>query len=96
MKDSYFYLDTIIELLKEQEPDRMDLVNYLQKLDTRKWIRQPYVHFVSGFRPNQTGSEWQFEENIVLEHETEGTIVLDVLKDGRIGGIEFLTQISNN
>jgi len=24
-----------------------------------------------------------------LEHPTEGTIVLDILKDGRIGGIEF-------
>ena len=56
-------------------------------------MRQPYICFVSGERPNQLDSEWQFEENIVLEHETEGVIVLDILKDGRIGGIEFVNQI---
>jgi hypothetical protein len=50
---------------------------------------------VNSEKPNQKGSEWQFDENIILEHETEGTIVLDVLKDGRIGGIEFVSQIPN-
>ena len=95
MKDEYFKIEWIIDLISEQEPERKDLVEQLNTIEIRSWIRQPYIHFVSGHNPNQEGSEWQFEENIVLEHETEGTIVLDILKDGRIGGIELVSQIPN-
>ena len=93
MKETYFNIEWIIDLIKEQKPERLDLIKQLKESDKRKWIRQPYVRFVSAERPNQPGSEWQFEENIVLEHEAEGTIVLDILKDGRIGGIEFVNQL---
>ncbi len=95
MRKPEFHIEQIIELIKEQEPDRIDLIEELEKSNRKKWVRQAYIHFVSGERPNQPGSEWQFGENIVLEHETEGTIVLDILKDGRIGGIEFLSQIKD-
>ncbi|OEK04237.1 hypothetical protein [Roseivirga misakiensis] len=93
MKTPYFDIEWIIDLIKEQEPDRTDLIEQLKKSDTKKWIRQPYIYFVSAEGTNQSGLEWQFKENIVLEHETEGTIVLDILKDGQIGGIEFVSQI---
>ncbi|WP_258541692.1 hypothetical protein [Parvicella tangerina] len=95
MQESEFHIDQIIELIKEQESERLDLIEQLEKSDRKKWIRQPYIRFVSAERPNQPGSEWQFDENIVLEHKTEGTIVLDILKDGRIGGIEFVSQIKD-
>jgi uncharacterized protein YuzE len=93
MTEPYFKIEWIITLIKEQEPDRLDLIEQLHKSEKKKWIRQPYISFISGERPNLPGSEWQFKENVVLEHETEGTIVLDILKDGRIGGIEFVLQI---
>ena len=93
MTEPYFKIEWIINLIKEQEPERIDLIEQLQKTERKEWIRQPYIRFVSGERPNLPGSEWQFEENVVLEHDTEGTIVLDILKDGRIGGIEFVSQI---
>ena len=93
MKNQYFKIEWIIELIKEQEPDRTDLIEQLKKCDIQKWTRQPYIHLVSDAEPNQPGSEWQFEECIVLEHDSEGTIVLDILKDGRIGGIEFVKQL---
>ena len=69
------------------------MIEQLNKSEKKEWIRQPYIRFVSAIRPNLLGSEWQFAENIVLEHETEGTIILDILEDGRIGGIEFVAQI---
>lgn len=93
MTETNFKIEWVINLIKEQEPERIDLVEQLQESNRKVWIRQPYIRFVSGVRPNLPGSEWQFEENIVLEHDTEGTIVLDVLKDGRIGRIEFVSQI---
>lgn len=79
----------------EQEPDRTDLIEHLEKSPRRKWIRQPYISLVSAEEPNKPGSEWQIADSLVLEHEKEGTIVLNILKDGRIGGIEFVSQIWN-
>jgi len=93
MTEIYFHIEWLIGLIKEQEPDRKDLIEDLKTQQRRKWIRQAYISFVSADRPNQPGSEWQFDENIVLEHVPEGTIVVDVLKDGRIGGVEFLKYI---
>lgn len=95
MSDSYFDIAWIIELLKEQEPDRTDLIEHLEKSTRRKWIRQPYILLVSAEEPNKPGSEGQIAECLALEHEKEGTIVLDILKDGRIRGIEFVSQIWN-
>ncbi|WP_276371467.1 hypothetical protein [Chryseolinea sp. H1M3-3] len=93
MMEGYFDIEWIVELIKEQVPDRLYLIEQLRKSGIKGWIRQPYVRFVSAENANQPGSIWQFYENVVLEHKTEGTIVLDILKDGRIGGIEFVSQI---
>jgi len=49
---------------------------------------QCYIQFVSAARPNLPGSELQFEKCVELGSDEEA-IVLDLLKDGRIGGIEF-------
>ncbi|KXX71065.1 hypothetical protein [Flammeovirga sp. SJP92] len=93
MQKQEFYIEQIIALVREQEPERLDVIEKLEKSEKKKWIRQPYIYFVEAENPNQEDSEWQFDENIVLECETEGTIVLDILKDGRIGGIEFVSLL---
>ena len=85
--------EAIVELIRKQEPERVDLIDQLRKQIKGSIDIKAYVQFVNSDKPNQKGSEWQFDENIILEHETEGTIVLDILKDGRIGGIEFINQI---
>ena len=95
MEESYFDIESLIELIKEQEPDRVDLIEQLRQCEHKRLTPQPYIYFVSGERPNLPNSEWQFKECVALEHDTEGTIVLDILKDGRIGGIEFVKQIPN-
>ncbi|MCG8839022.1 hypothetical protein G1K37_11760 [Tenacibaculum dicentrarchi] len=92
-KQETFKIEWIIDLIKEQESERTDLIEFLENVDRKEWFRQAYVRFVSGFKPNEPNSEWQFEENIELEHPTEGTIILDILKNGRVGGIEFLKYI---
>ena len=55
-----------------------------------------YVYFVDGKNPNKPKSEWQFQENITIEDSVEGDIVIDVIKENRIGGIEFLTRVIND
>ena len=52
-----------------------------------------YIYFVDPKNPNKPGSEWQFKKCVELKSLTEGELVLDVLEDGRIGGIEFLKKL---
>lgn len=77
-----------------KEPERLDVINALEKCRKGKWESRAYIYFVSPQNANQEGADWQFGENIVLEHDTEGTIVIDLLKNGKIGGIEFVKYIS--
>jgi hypothetical protein len=58
-----------------------------------EWESRAYVHYVSRQNPNQPGSQWQFHTNVVLHHEKLGMVVLDILKDNRLGGIEFVDRI---
>ena len=88
MDNNYFRIEWIIDLLKEQEPEEIDLIKQLEQSTERGWIRQPMIYFGSDIE-----TEEQFDRNIVLEHETKGTIVLDILKNGKIRSIEFVNQI---
>jgi hypothetical protein len=39
------------------------------------------------------GSQWQFDENIILEDLERGDLVLDILTGQRVGGVEFLAEL---
>lgn len=83
-------IEKIIGLVRQQEPDRQDLITALQNCTGGQWTSKGYYRFVESTNANQIGAEWQFDENIVLEQDNEGDIVLDFLKNGQIGGIEFI------
>lgn len=85
----------IIQLVKQQEPGRSDIIKSLKKCSGGKWTSSGYYQFVFGSKNNK-GPEWKFNENIVLEHEFLGFIVLDVLKNGSIGGIEYINLIKDH
>jgi len=92
-KSNYFKKKWLIDLLENQNPTQTNLITQLKEMKAKRWLKQPYIRFVNNENANQKGAEWQFEDNIVLEHKTEGTIVLDILKDGRIGGFELLNEL---
>jgi hypothetical protein len=83
----------LIEAVKEQAPEYPWLPEALTKCGAGEWESPAYVGYVSRREPNQPGSEWQFEANIVLSHRTLGMVVIDVLKSNRLGGIEFVDRI---
>ena len=92
MKD-LININEIIELVKQQEPDRQDIIIALTNTIGGHWESKAYFRFVDSKNANKEGAEWQFDENIVIESETLGTLVIDYLKDKRIGGIELLKNI---
>ena len=83
----------LVELARERLPEELWLQAALS-VCRRAWKASPaYMNFVNPQNPNMPGSEWQFETNIVLEHPTEGELVLDILKGRRVGGVEFISKI---
>jgi hypothetical protein len=82
-------LQVLIELVMEEHPDRQDVILSLQNSSGGYWSNKAYYQFVDSAHANQTGAEWQHEDCLLVKV----VIVIDVLKGGRIGGIEFLNLI---
>lgn len=80
----------LVALALKQEPD---VVAALQKCKRAFVESKAYVYFVLPVSPNKPGSEWQFDRNVRLVDSKHGEILLDVLRDGRVGGIEFLVRL---
>lgn len=87
----YFKKEWLIELLKEQAPTIS--LDQLKEMKTERWLKKPYIQFINSDNANQKVAEWQIKQNLVLEHKAEGTIILDILKDGSIGGFELYNQL---
>lgn len=85
----------LADLARQQHPDRPELATALARCTSAQWSdSRAYVYFVlPPESPNAPGSDWQIQENVRLEDAAAGDIVLDLLRDGRIGGAEFLARI---
>ncbi len=83
----------IVDIAKKQIPDKPEIILALSKCIKAKIESRAYIYFVNRDNSNKPNSEWQFEENIILEDKKNGTIILDVLKGNKIGGIEFLKHL---
>ena len=86
-------IEEIIELVKQQVPERADVVKSLKKCSEGEWTSSGYFQF--SLSKKGKSADWKFNENLLLEHEFLGFIVLDILKNGRIAGIEFINLIDD-
>ena len=86
----------LIELAKAQLPDETWLPAALAACTMARQESAAYIHFVSDADPDEPGSEWQSQTDLVLKHPTEGELVLDVLEGNRIGGVEFVAKLSSD
>ncbi len=83
----------LVELARESRPDEPWLAEALARCTRAAGESRAYIYFVDPAHPGEPGSEWRFEENVLLEHPREGQLVLDVLRGRRVGGVEFLKRI---
>jgi hypothetical protein len=91
--DSEFKPSMLIEAVQKQAPEYPWLPKALEKCGIGDWESPAYVGYVSRQDPNQPGFAWQFATSIILEHESLGMVILDILIDNRLGGIEFVDRI---
>jgi hypothetical protein len=83
----------LVEWLRENEPELGWLADALARC-TRAMDGGPaYLCFVDPADANQPGAAWQMDRSVTVDHPVEGTLVVDVLTGGRVGGIEFLARL---
>lgn len=92
MSEEDFVPDGYVACAKAQHPDMPWLADALAACTRVVRKTQYHVYFVNATNANQPGAEWQFRESVFLDLPTGGTILIDVLKDGRIGGFEWYSR----
>ena len=80
----------LVQLARAQHPESPWLAEALARCRLAVGAGSPYVHFASAEQANRPGAEWQYRESISLHDPEVGLVVVDVLEDGRIGGIELV------
>ena len=86
----------LCELAREARPDLPWLVDEIGRCISGIWTSTCYIRFVDSSNANQPGAAWQFREVIELFDEKRGALNLNVLKNDRIGGIEFYDRLFIN
>jgi len=81
--------DWLVKIALEQIPIETEVINSIRKCRKGFWESRAYVYFVNPENANEPNAEWQFGQNLILKDKKKGEIVLDILKDNRLGGIEF-------
>ena len=83
----------LVELAREQLPEATWLSDALAACTRFCSYSDAMIYFVDPARPNEPGSAWQFDTCVELESPVHGWLVLDILKGGRVGGVEFVDNI---
>lgn len=86
-------IQEVIDLIKTNMPKKSSIQKVLENVKNGQWESKTYYKFIDSTHANKPGAEWQFKENMIVEHPTLGTIVLDILTEDRLGGIEFVKFI---
>jgi len=67
-----------------------DLAGALSKC-TRAFVSSAdYIYFVDGAGANKPGAEWQIDRTETIQGPDDQVVILDLLKDGRVGGVELI------
>lgn len=87
-----FEPDHLIRLVYAQYPHRTDVLRALQLCSGGYWENDQYIYFIQSRKSTVPNNESQIVERLVLEDQQEGRIVVDVVADGRIAGIGFVSK----
>ena len=85
--------DWLVALAKLQHADKPWLADAFARCRTVVKRTKFIIHFVDANDANKPGAEWQFDTNVWLNDPVEGNLVVDVLKGGRVGAVEFYDRL---
>lgn len=74
----------LVQAAKAQHPDEVWLHQALGRCN-RILGEEPVIYFV-----DPTSTDWHVERDFRINDTPRGDVVVDILRDGRVGGLEFL------
>ena len=86
-----FEPEYLIRLLHAQYPQRTDVLRALQLCSGGQW-ENDYIHFLRSRIADHQSKDSVVVEKLILEDHPERNIVLEVVADGRIAGIGYVTR----
>jgi hypothetical protein len=87
-----FEADHLIRLLHAQYPQRTDVLRALQLCSGGHWETSDYIYFLRSHLSAQAAKDSLIVEKLILEDHSERSIILEVVADGRIAGIGYVTR----
>lgn len=87
-----FEPEYLIRLLHAQYPQRTDVLRALQLCSGGYWENNDYIHFLRSHISDQPNRDSLVVEKLVLEDQSERNIILEMVADGRIAGIGYVTR----
>jgi hypothetical protein len=88
-----FEPEYLIRLLHAQYPQRTDVLRALQLCSGGQWKTEDYIYFLrSRINNDDNSKEIVVVEKLVLEDHPQRNIVVEVVADGRIAGIGYVTR----
>lgn len=75
-----------LQIAKELPKKYSKLVSAFSNTTTEEWKGDSYCYFVDK-------TNWKHDYCVVFQHSTFGFVVVDVLKDSVIGGVEFVDRL---
>lgn len=87
-----FEPEYLIRLLHAQYPQRTDVLRALQLCSGGYWENNDYIHFLRSHVSDQPNKDSLVVEKLVLEDQSERNIILEMVADGRIAGIGYVTR----
>jgi hypothetical protein len=86
-----FEQDHLIRLLHAQYPHRTDVLRALQLCSAGCWESNDYIYFLRARKPDDRNNE-NIVETLLLEDDPTRLIRVEVVEDGRIAGIGYVSR----
>ena len=87
-----FEPEYLIRLLHAQYPQRTDVLRALQLCSGGRWENSNYIYFLRSNVSDHSSKDRLIVEKLILEDQAERSIVVEVVEDGRIAGIGYVTR----
>ena len=85
--------DWLVALATAQHADKPWLAEAFARCTTVVKGTEFIIHFVDPTDANKPGAEYQFDACVWLVDPAEGNLLVDVLKDRRVGSVEFYDRL---
>ena len=80
----------IANAVRESYPEETELLQDILTCTSCIVKNEKYTYFVDATNSNRPGSKWQFLKSIAIQNTACGPVKIDVLKNNKLGGVEFL------